>query len=398
MQRHYALIRKANLSIPTDLAVVSHLPTDLHKFEGQPVAFDFETHGVNPITGSIRSIAIANDAGCVAIDMEALTAEKRLELTRWLLRQKLIAHNAVFDAGWIYAKTGKMPKIEACTLVLFKTLATEGFLGQQWGLKAAMKDVLGWSESNEADLYDWLKANKLRKADMAKAPWDILGKYNALDAAGTWQLYKVFMETAESNGWGDAILDFHKQDFINLIELLIEQQIKGMELDTKELEAYDNQIAAEIEERRQKFLQHSEVKEHVEFYQQLIIDELEATKPEQYTKTGSVAARYTKWLAKKERAEQAIDFNIDSPKQLQWLLYERLYYTHQIKTPQGELSVGKKALPHLGELGKILKDYRELRDRRKFIKSLQNVQIEGKLHPNVKCHGTLSGRSSGGVE
>ena len=398
MSGGYSILRKIKSTPPSEYRVLTTLPTDLDKFSEQPVAFDFETHGVDPTTGSIRSISLANDYGTVAIDVEKLSKTDRIKLTNWLLEQDLIAHNAVFDAGWIYAKTGKMPKIYACTLVLYKLLATEGYLGQRWGLKSAMTELIGWPESNEADLYEWLKENKLKPKDMAQAPWEILGKYNALDSAATWQLYKYLRVVIEEHGWEDQILDFHEKDFVNLMKLLIEQQVTGMTIDLDALEQYNEQLEEEIASKREGFLQHPEVRSHVEYYQSVIIEEIEKLEPPQYTKKGEVTARYKKWQEKLAAAKERIDFNIDSTQQLQWLFYERLFYQCPIKTEKGLPSVGKKAFPYLGELGKIMKEYRELRDRRKFVTALFNVQREGVVYPTVKPHGTLTGRSSGGIE
>ena len=396
MSSGYSILRKIKTAPPTEYRVLTSLPGDLHEFSKQPIAFDFETHGIDPTSGSIRSIAISNDYGTVAIDIEKLNKNDRLRLTKWLLRQKLIAHNAVFDAGWIYAKTGQMPDIEACTLVLFKLLSTEGYLGQRWGLKSAMTDILGWPESNEVDLYKWLKDNGLGAKHMAQAPWDILGKYNAMDAAATWQLYKYFLQVIEENGWERSVLEFHRQDFSVLMKLIIEQQVQGITVDVESLKSFDVELRDNIDRKKLEFIQNPEVRPHIEYYQKVIIEEVEKAEPPQYTKKGTVTARYTKWLEKLELVKSRIDFNIDSPQQLQWLLYERLMYSCPIRTEKGVPSVGKKALPYIGNLGKLLKEYRELRDRRKFVTALTNVQRDGTLYPTVKPHGTLTGRSSGG--
>lgn len=398
MSTGYAIIRKCRIPAPTDCRVLDHLPSDLDKYGGI-CAFDFETHGTDPVSGSIRSISLANDYGTVAIDLQTLSQSDRKWLTKWLLKQKLVAHNAVFDAAWIYAKSGMMPNIEACTLVLFKLLSTEGFLGQQWGLKVAMRDVLGWEESNEKDLYAWLKSNKLKASDMAQAPWDILGKYNALDSAATWQLYKYFLKIIEDNDWKECLLDFHRQDFVNLIELTIEQQKEGMKINIDALTSYDERLKEEIEEKKQEFIRHPRVAPELEFYKRCVVEEFKKTIPPQFKKDGkTTTARFTRWEHKLEELRRSQPFNVDSPQQLQWLLYERLMIDCPIKTDKGLPSTGKKALPHLGELGKLLKAYRELRDRRKFIKSLQGVMRDGRFHPKLKIHGTVTGRSSGGVE
>lgn len=389
-------LKKQFLPVP-EVEVVAHLPTSLlSAMEAQPVAFDFETHGTNPMHGGIRSIGLANDAGCVAIDLEQLSPVDRKQLTQWLLKQRLVAHNMVFDGAWVFSKTGKMPIIEACTLSMYKVLSTEGFNGQQWGLKSAMEDILGWPESNEKDLYEWLRSNKMGKSEMAKAPWSILGKYNALDAAATWELFKYFSMVIEKNGM------YHLKSFLSMelytsIELVIEQQYHGMTIDLQQLSSYAVELDKEIESKRTEFLEHSEVKPLVKEYQDAVVAELRKAEPPRLTKTGKVAARYLKWEERVAKHSSQIDFNIDSPKHLQWLLYEKLQYSHNVRTDKGDMSVGKKALPYLGPLGKLLKEYRELRDRRKFVTSLAGVQKDGVFHPSVKIHATVTGRSGGGT-
>ena len=395
MTHGFALLRKQHLAPPADIRVVSSLPADLDQYGGL-TAFDLETHGLDPRKGAIRSIALSNDYGTIAIDYEALPDSQQRDLMQWMLQQQVIAHNAMFDCAWIYHITGCLPQIEACTLILFKMMATEGYTGQRWGLKTAMTDVLGWPESNEKDLYDWLKANKLRAADMAQAPWDILGKYNALDTAATWQLYSYFRQVCEENNWQECILDFHKSDFINLVNLLIEQQQKGITVDLVAMEIFDKKLQDSIEEHKDAILMDEAVRPHVEYYQQLIVESILEARPDQFTKTGKVAARYTKWEEKLHGAENRLDFNINSGNQLKWLFFERMMFECPILTDTGTQSITKKTLKYLGKYGKMIKDYREVVKRREFVASLYDVQQDGVVHPNMKPHATVSGRCGGG--
>ncbi len=393
----YAIIRKQSLK-PPPYEVLSCVP-DLTAFEAQPVAFDFETHGLDPAPGRVRSVALANDAGCVAIDLEALTSQEYSYLLDWLVQQRLIAHNFVFDGAWLQCLTGKVPGLEMCTLVMFKLLATEGWRSQRWGLKVAMTDVLGWPASNEENLHNWLSCNKLKVADMAKAPWEILGPYNSLDAAATWQLYKYFKKICENNGWIRSVFEFHRTQFGNLITLLIEQQLLGMEVDMPKLDSLDAALCDDIETKRQEFLTHPLVAPQIDTYQQFVVAALEekvANIPHKSEKTGKVFVRWEKAQAKVEAAKLRQDFNVDSIKDMTWLLIDKLGYTTPIVTEGGAPSVGAKSFVHFGDLGVLLKDYRELRDRRKFLVSLREVQELGRLYPLVKVHGTVTGRLSGG--
>lgn len=400
MKRRYAILKKIATPLHNQrYSVLSSLPDCLDSMGHQPVAFDLETHGTDPIRGTVRSIAIANDYGAYAIDYEALSKPEKLKLTKWLSRQRLIAHNAVFDVAWIYAKTGCMPQIETCTMVLFKLLSTEGFLGQRWGLKYAMTHILGWPETNEKDLDDWLLKNKLKKKDMAQAPWDILGKYNALDAVASWQLYKYFLKTMEYHEFTEAVQDFQKDEFINLVKLLIEQQVNGMHIDIPALMEYDDELTEEIEEKRQEFIHCDEVESHIDYYQQCIIEDFKKKEPPKLKKDGGITVRWTKWEAKLEALKKRYDFNLNSNDQLQWLFYESMGLDCPVKTEKSPLpSVSKKAIPYLGPAGVLLQQYRTLRDIKKFVTALKNVHVDGIFHPTIKPHGTLTGRGAGGLE
>jgi hypothetical protein len=394
----YAILRRQNKPAPP-YTLHTSLP-DLTPFEHQPVAFDFETHGLDPCPGGIRSVAIANDAGCAAIDLEALLAPEYDEFFEWLVRQRLVAHNFVFDGAWLQATLPSDVKFEMCTLVLFKQLAGEGWFGQRWSLKVAMPDVLGWPESNEQELYDWLSANKLPKSAMAQAPWEILGPYNALDASATWQLYKYFKEVCFTHGWRSSVLDFHREDFGTLMKLLVEQQLAGMPLDMERVALVDTALEMAADAKRTEFLERPEVAPHIRYYQECVVEAFAKkldTIPK-HTKTGKVASRWLKAKAKLEDAEKRLDFNVDSTKDMSWLMFDRLRYKTPIVTDKGAPSVGVKSFPHFGELGQLLQDYRKLRDRRKFLVSLQDVQQDGVLYPTVKVHGTVTGRASGGRE
>jgi hypothetical protein len=395
----YAIIRKQAKSVPA-YTLHTELP-DLTPFEHQPVAFDFETHGLDPLPGRIRSVGLANDAGCLAIDLEALLAPDYDQFFRWLVQQRLVAHNFMFDGAWLKTTWPEADlKFEMCTQVIFKQLAGEGWFGQRWGLKVAMTDILGWPESNEEDLYAWLKANKLKKGDMAQAPWEILGPYNALDAGATWQLYKYFCEVCFTHGWRSSVLDFHRSDFGTLIHLLIEQQLAGMPLDEAKMAATNAALELSAGHKREEFLTHLKVAPHVEYYQECVVQALEDKLEDipEFTKTGKTAARWVKQQEKIAAAKTRQDFNVDSPKDLSWLMFDRLGLTTPIMTDKGAPSVGAKSFPHFGELGQLLKEYRAIRDRRKFLVSLDDVQRDGVLYPNVKVHGTVTGRASGGRE
>ena len=116
------------------------------------------------------------------------------------------------------------------------------------------------------------------------------------------------------------------------------------------------------------------------------------------TGKGEVNKNWIKWNIKRQNAVGANFFNTDSPKQLCWLFYDELNYKVMSRTPKGGPSVAAEVLPFLDEAGRILMKYRKVRDERKFLTSLLNVQRDGVLYPNFKIPGTNTGRLSGGIE
>jgi DNA polymerase I-like protein with 3'-5' exonuclease and polymerase domains len=285
-------------------------------------------------------------------------------------------------------------------MVAFRQLATEGEAGQDYRLKTAMRELLGWPESNEKDLYKWLDDNGLKPGDMAKAPWDILGKYNALDALAAWELYKWFKEISSEYDWCDAYWSYHHDETMTAMELSIEQWLEGIHIDMPQLRQYDKSLELDMADKQQQVFDYPEAKPFIEQYQLELIKKFKKVrpKPDKYTKTGKIASRYSNWVNDIARLKRSKDFNLNSPQQLQWLLYDCMKIKCPIITDTGAISTGKKAVPFMGAIGKLLKAYRKVRDKRKFVTSLKEVERDGKFHPELKISGTVTGRGSGGNE
>ncbi len=369
-------------------------------FGGLPVGFDFETYGLDATLPEkhVRSIGLANDRYCIAIDLEHCSAGYLGMLMKWLGRQKLIAHNLNFDAGWIYKYTGEIPTMECCTSALYKYMSTEGFLGQTWGLKDAMIEVLDWPSQNDHDLKDWLKENGLGKADMAKAPWDIIGPYNALDAAATYQMWQEMTRICKKYPWGATLLGYMKDEVINEIGLLIESQFAGLKLDLEDLGKLDIALEAAIEGYMKEFLFLPKIIEFIDELKEADTMLLSAAEPAKYLKDGVTESKRWRTWSTKMASDRPNPFNIDSPKQLVNLFYNFLEYDVKDTTPKGEPSVNKRCLPFFDQYGEILIKYRLLRDQRKFVTSLGKAQNEGRLHPRMRIPGTITGRLSGGFD
>jgi len=336
---------------------------------------------------------LATERLSCAIDLEGAGDNTLAVLGQFLSSRPTIAHNWTFDSGWIKQVTGYMPKYGMCTYAAYKLLANEGNLGQVWNLKDAMTRLLGWPNSNEKELYDWLKANKLSKGDMHLAPWDVLGEYCALDTAATWQLHRYFDK--ELDNWP------HLRSYINgevatISQLVVEQQLRGMSIDIEYLEGYGRELDEECLALKAKFFELPGVLEAVDAFNCRVAEKIASKEPKRFKKDSTETVAYMKWVIKCAEAEHVNHFNIDSTQQLQWLFFERLGITPKRYTPKGAPAVDKKSLPYLGAPGRLLSKYRKLRDERKFVTATLNVQMDGVLHPMLKVPATITGRLGGG--
>lgn len=367
----------------------------LSKFGTGPVAFDLETSGLEPLAEGayIRSIALFNDSYSVAIDLEGAGEKSLALLYDWLHNRKTVAHNWTFDAAWVESKGYGMPGYEMCTKAMFMYLSNEGYHDQQWGLKHAEVEILGWPESNEKGLYKWLADNKLTASQMSRAPWYILGPYNFRDAEATWLLYKYFVKFYDRF---PALREYMAEDVAMISELLVEQKLTGMCIDIPKATTFHHTMDTQIAEELARFLAHPSVAPHVAEFNEAVVRQVLEAEPPKVTKAGKTSERWLQWQAKAERVGSEMHFNTDSPKQLQWLFFQQMGCKPARLTPKGEPSVDAKSLRDFGEPGKILLRYRELRDEQKFVSSLLEVGKTGMYHPWFKMPATVTGRLGGG--
>lgn len=381
-----------------------------------------------------------------------------LELAcRWKL--PLAAHNGTFD--WAYAFRD-YPGAEAelniavCTYAWYKHLATEGWLNQRWGLKSAQKQLLGWEETNEVELDEWLIANghhsstktsldsvkekddwtwvpeierfaKADKSQMWQAPPEILGKYCALDSISTLLLYKEILWPAVQKF---PVLQEHLEVYVvELIRQVIRQQLRGFKVGREQLAAYRDARELHLQELKQAFYQRKDVAPFIQGRWEEMMANVKAAEPEQYLKQrwpkepkqfrkdGSVSQAYLNWQRKIEEMQTAgpevsknwlkwkekVDalkvedaFNLGSGPQLRALLYDHLGFPVEETTDSGEPAVDGNALQGMGDIGKALDGISEVAKELTYVsKALEVSERDGLIHPQFRVPGTLTGRLSG---
>lgn len=464
-QQHRAILRPVTSYPRTkSIHIVGHvsslkLPPSIKT--ASIVAIDFETRGSDFTDPSFFTvgIGISYDAGSWYVPLDNCTAEQKRTFLTWISKLPIIGHNIVFDAGVLYKETGLWGNWKYCTFGLYKQLSNEGFEGQQWGLKAAQKDVLGWKNTNETQLNKWLVENGYHKSDlrlskpekgsyyynekiqrwarpekseMWRAPAHILGHYCALDADATWQLYtKVLYPAIKSLPYTFQL--YHQRYFLASTRILVEQQESGITIDKAGLNKHLSYLAREINRAKEDFFSHPEVKESIlRFnYCHHYVDSRngptkykkvkERKEPQQkykkdgtYTKTYTdylawkasppepeISKNYKNWKKKNERKQREGYFNINSIQHLGWLYYTQLNKEVIVRTTHNTPAVDNSALLGFGDSGRILLRYKANIKEYQLVEACYNLLRQDKqgnwrLHPQFKNPGTLTGRLAGG--
>ena len=399
-ERHYTILTKEQIHLPPpNLLRADQFSSDLRELEpfvDKETAFDYETSGLAFMEEGffVRSVSFHNDDGSIAIELCDVTGNYYPNAGKILhfiaTHEKLIAHNALFEVGVTYAMTDITMKIHRCTYQMAKTLANEGSPGQSWGLKALGKELFG--------LGDWSK-DLSSKANMALDSWGVLGTYNQIDSAVTWELYKMMCRHIHANydSWGRHYIGYLDTDVKTQFKLQTEAYIHGLRMDSDYTDSINQLLLDRIEERKQKFLQHPKVAPHVKAYNKIIIkkakEDLEKY-DKKYKKDGTATINYIKKQQKLEVIKKTEHFNIDSSLQLKWLLYSGIGVEPKIFTDTGEPSTGKTALSFIPVFGELLLDYRNEIAQYKFIRACRDNQKYGILRISVKFPGTITGRLS----
>lgn len=280
----------------------------------------------------------------------------------------------------------------------------------------------------------WLRPNK---AEMWQAPASILGYYCGLDTISTLDLWNlVFKPSIKGQAWEESVWELHEL-FLRNIEITGTQQLEGSHVDHEGLGEYLKEKEEMVRFHKDRFYKIPEVAEYVEILRDRKREEILKKEPEkryknppvlkeapkQFKKDGSVSKNYLNWLDRKKMIEEwepeethqykqwkdkldgveTLDglLNLNSPVQLQELFYNHLGYEIKVLTKTDAPSVGKKAFPHLGEPGRVLKNFKDHDKQLGFVKStFENLLWHEedqcyKVHPQFKVPGTLTLRLAG---
>jgi DNA polymerase I-like protein with 3'-5' exonuclease and polymerase domains len=264
---------------------IEHLHT---LFNATTVAFDCETTGLQPVYGGLRLLQLAAlDRMPVVIDCWDLEDHHWQDLEEFFsIKRYWLAHNAVFDLGWLQEHE-LYPEGEVLCTMLASRILTNGLPNLKHGLQHVVKRYLKLEISKEEQRSDW-------SGDLTHSQLD----YAAYDVELLTQLDgPINQRMAEGN--------LHKAWFLECKALPTMAQLwrTGMPFQRDELEQLHQDLAADNERLGEAF-----------------IDTLDEALPEgkklPRDPDGTFNLRSKPEGSVREGTKKQAGFNLNSPKQL----------------------------------------------------------------------------------
>ena len=467
----YALLKPAKVSKlhKSDVYILTNIkPATLRDILSRVpvysiVAVDTETNGTQAADTDVYpvGIGISHAHETIYVDLDSQSDETLDVLRQFLLspNYNFIGHNIFFDGAILQAQLGTWMNWTACTYGLFRQLANEGWVGQKYGLKQAQLDLLGWDTRGDVELDEWLVAAgvvknyehvfskwsaeerladfraggsiRVDKSRMSLAPPNILGYYCGLDAYSTYKLYTEVLLPAIQRlpAKFQEVFTWYHSLFITNVELLVQQQLRGVYVNTAQLDKFESKTRELITQYELEFRSNKEVAPYLKEWEEAKAAELiEPAKykklpvlgeaPAEFTKAGKPSKSYAVWLEKKKKIEalgpgeisqvwlnwqaslpeklEKTKFNLHSGSQRSWLFYEKLNKPVKVFTKSDKPATDKKALPGFGEPGLSLSKLDKQTKLLGFVEALRG-QLDGDnlAHPRFNTPGTFTGRLGG---
>jgi DNA polymerase I len=215
---------------------IEHLHT---LFNATTVAFDCETTGLQPVYGGLRLLQLAAlDRMPVVIDCWDLEDHHWQDLEEFFsIKRYWLAHNAVFDLGWLQEHE-IYPEGEVLCTMLASRILTNGLPNLKHGLQHVVKRYLKLEISKEEQKSDWTGDLTLSQLDYAAYDVELLTQLDG----------PINQRMAEGN--------LHKAWFLECKALPTMAQLwrTGMPFQRDELEQLHQDLAADHERLGEAFI------------------------------------------------------------------------------------------------------------------------------------------------
>ena len=312
-------------------------------------SFDTETSDLEPHSAYLVGLSFSTEAHTgwyVPISSNFEEAQKQLEIFKETFSDSsktLVAQNYKFDFKMMKKYGMKIQNKIFDTMLAHYVINADG----KHGMDALSEKYLNYKPVSIESLIGPKGKNQ---NSMAHLPAESIKDYAAEDADVTLQLAEIFMPELETQGTTSVLENIETP----LIEVLANMEWEGIRVDKEFLNAYSVELGKELD----------------------IIEE-----------------KITELAGEK--------FNLDSPKQLGVILFEKLKITTEMKkTKTGQYSTGEDVLQrylHTHEIVPLILDYRELRKLKStYIDTLPNMinPITGRVHTNFMQAVAATGRLS----
>ena len=312
-------------------------------------SFDTETSDLEPHSAYLVGLSFSTKTHTgwyVPISSNFEEAKKQLEIFNEIFSDSsktLVAQNYKFDFKMMKKYGMKIQNKIFDTMLAHYVINADG----KHGMDALSEKYLNYKPVSIESLIGPKGKNQ---NSMAHLPAESIKDYAAEDADVTLQLAEIFQPELEKQGTTSVLEDIETP----LIEVLANMEWEGIRVDKDFLNAYSVELGKELD----------------------IIEE-----------------KITELAGEK--------FNLDSPKQLGVILFEKLKITTEMKkTKTGQYSTGEDVLQrylHTHEIVPLILDYRELRKLKStYIDTLPNMinPITGRVHTNFMQAVAATGRLS----
>lgn len=358
----WTLVREENVSRVVDGLIL----------RGGLVAADIETCGFNPRTKKVLALGVSYDRNKVIIFPDSvLNADSCREYFARLLsstRLRWIWHNGKFDTAFLKAQYGWEARVDEDVMLIHYALCE---IKGTHDLKQLSEDELGEQEDYEKIVKGHAKCRV--KHDCAEehgyklVPRSILYPYLAKDCDYTLQLYHVFKPRLERS---TKLVRLYDRHLIPASKFLQRVEDHGIWVDRERLALLRKRLEAEKLEATQK----------------VWIVARQFWDPELYAKNVG-AKKLPKF------------FNPASPKQIAWLLYDRLGFKIRGKArvggPRSTNEEHLKLMPEHPVTAALL----DLRGAAKALSTYVlavevKIDADGRIRTTYLIHGTVTGRLS----
>ena len=313
------------------------------------VAFDTETEGLNALETDIVGISFSWQKGIgyyLPIKNNKSVHEKSFEILRPFFESTEIikvGHNIKFDIQVLHKYNVKVSSPIYDTMVAHYLINPD----MRHNLDTLSESYLNYSPISIESLIGKKGKNQISMRDVSI---DKITDYASEDADITLQLKSIFDKEIEVNNLGKIFYDIE----IPMINVLSEMETEGIKIDISYLEKLDKEFE----------------------------EDLEKLKKEIFKKSGE-------------------EFNLNSPKQLGEILFDKLKLVSKPKkTKTGQYSTSEEVLSSLANDHKIIEDILEWRSLDKlqntYVKSLPNEvsSLTNRVHSSFNQTVTTTGRLS----